>query len=126
MGSNPAQGKLSFKHLLLKYDYMGCALSGFLSYTLSLSIHICESVDHVVRTSMSWYGVYLTNAHVLFQKHSIKGSQWLFELLSSTQCMYCCVLNQLCMCIKMAVSYFVITIVKCYLFVSSPSKNNAR
>ena len=25
---------LSFKHLLLKYDYLGCALSGFLSYTL--------------------------------------------------------------------------------------------
>ena len=34
VGSNPAQGKLSFKHLLLKYDYLGCALSGFLSYTL--------------------------------------------------------------------------------------------
>ena len=92
-----------------------------------LYIYIRESVDHVVRTSMSWYhGVYLTNAHAVFQKHSIKGSQWLFELLSSTQCMYCCVLSQLCMCIKIEVSYFVITIVKCYLFVSSPSKNNVR
>ena len=40
VGSNPAQGKLSFKHLLLKYDYLGCALSGCLSYTLSLSLSI--------------------------------------------------------------------------------------
>ena len=28
------------KHLLLKYDYLGCALSGFVSYTLSLSLYI--------------------------------------------------------------------------------------
>ena len=40
MGSNPAQGKLSFKHLFLKYDYLGCALSGFLSYSLSLSLSL--------------------------------------------------------------------------------------
>ena len=44
VGSNPAQGKLSFKHLLLKYDYLGCALSGFLSYTLSLSLSLSLSL----------------------------------------------------------------------------------
>ena len=33
VGSNPAQGKLSFKHLFQKKgeDYLGCAVSGFLS-----------------------------------------------------------------------------------------------
>ena len=36
--SGPRSGQLSFKHLLLKYDYLGCASSGFLSYTLSLSL----------------------------------------------------------------------------------------
>ena len=44
VGSNPAQGKLSFKHLFLKYDYLECALSGFLSYTLSLSIYIYSPI----------------------------------------------------------------------------------
>ena len=35
VGSNPAQGEFSFKHLFgLKYDYLGCAGLGFLIFCI--------------------------------------------------------------------------------------------
>ena len=41
VGSNPAQGEFSFKHLFsLKYDYLGCAGSGFLIFCIYIYIYI--------------------------------------------------------------------------------------
>ena len=51
MGSNPAQGKLSLQHLLLKYDYWGCALSGFLSLYIYNKLSAVQIHDFYISTT---------------------------------------------------------------------------
>ena len=49
MGSNPAQGKFSFKHLFsLKCDYLGCTGSGVLSYSVHEFKHRNNTTRHQI------------------------------------------------------------------------------